>query len=253
MHTLPKTYINWSSGKDCALCLYKVLQRQSHDVVRLLTTINAAHNRISMHGVHRDLLIAQSRALRIPLQTIELPEMPGMQEYELQMLNAVNELKDEGCTHALFGDIFLEDLRTWRENKLREAGIVADFPLWKIPTKELIEEFLNLGFRAIVVCVNAQYLDKSFCGREINRSFINDLPSNVDPCGENGEFHSFVFDGPIFREAIPLEKGEVVYRTYPAPKSNDDCFKETEPEEVGFYFCDLSMQNNLANAAYANS
>ena len=241
MNFQPSTFINWSGGKDCALCLYKVMQQQSHNVVRLLTSVNASHNRISMHGVRRELLHAQSESLRIPLQTIELSETPGMQEYEMQMQNAIDELKKDGCTHALFGDIFLEDLRAWRQNKLHQAGIIADFPLWKLPTYELIEEFIYSGFRAIVVCVNAKYLDESFCGRIIDRSFVNDLPPNVDPCGENGEFHSFVFDGPIFRVPIHFTTGEIVYRTYPAPKSDNDGSKETEPEQVGFYFCDLVL------------
>jgi len=232
--------MNWSGGKDSALCLYKALQSRQYDIRYLLTSVNAAHNRISMHGVKRELLEAQANALAIPLQTIELPEQPGMTEYEQNMLQKVNELKTQGCTHAIFGDIFLEDLKVYRENKLKEVGIKCAFPLWKIDTTELLKEFLALGFKTIIVCVNEKYLDKSFCGRIIDESFLTDLPGNVDPCGENGEFHTYCFDGPIYKEAIAFTKGEIVYRKYEAPKNIDDnCHTDSTANEYGFYFCDL--------------
>jgi len=234
------SYMNWSGGKDSALCLYKALQSRQYDIRYLLTSVNAAHNRISMHGVKRELLEAQANALAIPLQTIELPEQPGMTEYEQNMLQKVNELKTQGCTHAIFGDIFLEDLKVYRENKLKEVGIKCAFPLWKIDTTELLKEFLALGFKTIIVCVNEKYLDKSFCGRIIDESFLTDLPGNVDPCGENGEFHTYCFDGPIYKEAIAFTKGEIVYRKYEAPKNIDDnCHTDSTANEYGFYFCDL--------------
>jgi len=234
------SYMNWSGGKDSALCLYKALQSRLYDIRYLLTSVNAAHNRISMHGVKRELLEAQANALAIPLQTIELPEQPGMTEYEQNMLQKVNELKTQGCTHAIFGDIFLEDLKVYRENKLKEVGIECAFPLWKIETTELLKEFLALGFKTIIVCVNEKYLDKSFCGRIIDESFLTDLPGNVDPCGENGEFHTYCFDGPIYKEAIAFTKGEIVYRKYEAPKNIDDnCHTDSTANEYGFYFCDL--------------
>ena len=162
-------------------------------------------------------------------------EAPSMQDYETIMLNKINVLKAEGCSKAIFGDIFLEDLRIYREQKLMQAGIECVFPLWKIDTNELIKEFINLGFKAIVVCVNEQYLDKSFCGRLIDTSFVNDLPSNVDVCGENGEFHSFVFDGPLFKQPIGFKKGEIVYKQYEAPKVDD----VNTTNKYGFWFCDL--------------
>lgn len=234
------SYMNWSGGKDSALCLYKALQSRQYDIRYLLTSVNAAHNRISMHGVKRELLEAHANALAIPLQTIELPEQPGMKEYEQNMLQKVNELKTQGCTHAIFGDIFLEDLKVYRENKLKEVGIKCAFPLWKIDTTELLKEFLALGFKTIIVCVNEKYLDKSFCGRIIDESFLTDLPGNVDPCGENGEFHTYCFDGPIYKEAIAFTKGEIVYRKYEAPKNIDDnCHTDSTANEYGFYFCDL--------------
>jgi len=232
-------YMNWSGGKDSALCLYKVLKEHQYKVHTLLTSVNATYNRISMHGVRRELLHAQANALNIPLTTIELPEQPSMEIYEQEMTRKVNDLKSKQLTHSLFGDIFLEDLKTYREQQLKKAGIEAVFPLWKISTKQLMQEFLSAGFKAIIVCVNEQYLDKSFCGRIIDESFINDLPENVDICGENGEYHSFVFDGPIFAKPIPVVTGEIVYRQYNAPNTTNTNNDICQPVQYGFYFCDL--------------
>lgn len=238
--SIQRAYMNWSGGKDSSLCLYYILQDQRYAVDCLLTSVNAAHDRISMHGVRRSLLEQQAAAIGLPLQTIELPEQPGMQEYERMMLEKVAQFKSSGYTHAVFGDIFLEDLKRYREEKLRSADIECVFPLWKIPTQQLMQEFLQLGFKAIIVCVNEKYLDKSFCGRIIDASFVNDLPENVDVCGENGEFHSYVFDGPVFKQTIPFKKGEIVYRKYAAPQTSaDSCNPMDKASEYGFYFCDL--------------
>jgi uncharacterized protein (TIGR00290 family) len=230
-----QAYMNWSGGKDSSLCLYKALQTGNYNIKHLLTTVNAIHNRVSMHGVRRSLLEAQAASLEITLATIELTEQPGMEEYESAMLQKVTEFKKAGCTHAIFGDIFLEDLRIYREQKLATRGIECVFPLWNIDTTTLVHEFIDLGFKGIIVCVNDKYLDKSFCGRVIDRGFINDLPAHVDPCGENGEYHSFVFDGPIFKTPIAFTKGEIVYKTYEAPVLDDNY----AVSEYGFYFCDL--------------
>ncbi len=229
--------MNWSGGKDSALCLYKALLGELYNITHLLTSVNAVHDRISMHGVRRSLLQAQAAAIGIPLQTIELPEQPGMAEYEENMFSKVRQLKQEGCTHAVFGDIFLEDLRLYREQKLQQLDIACVFPLWKIDTTVLVKEFIQLGFKSIIVCVNEKCLDKSFCGRIIDESFLADLPANVDPCGENGEFHSFVFEAPIFKHPIPITRGEIVYRKYESPKDNDA--QENSSPQYGFYFCDL--------------
>jgi len=226
-----QTYMNWSGGKDSALCLYKAMQSGSYNITHLLTSVNAVHNRISMHGVKRSLLEAQANAIGLPLLTIKLPEQPSMQEYEEAMLAKVQQLKQSGCTHAIFGDIFLEDLRVYREQKLQQQGIACAFPLWKQDTTALVHEFIHLGFKSMVVCVNGQYLDKSFCGRVIDESFLQDLPTNVDPCGENGEFHSFVFEAPVFKQPIAITKGEIVYKEYAAPAAGE--------KPYGFYFCDL--------------
>jgi uncharacterized protein (TIGR00290 family) len=237
-----KAYMNWSGGKDSALCLHRVLQDPSLRVDSLLTNFSSylpgtdpwggpGGDRVAMHGVRRDLVTAQAAAIGIPLETIELPEQPGMPEYEAAMSQKINALKARGCDHALFGDIFLEDLRAYREEKLRSQEIRCLFPLWKVPSRQLMAEFLDLGFKAIVVCVNARWLDRSFCGRMIDASFVRDLPENVDPCGENGEFHSFVFDGPIFRFPVTFEKGKFVYKEHKAPQASEPA--------AGFYFCDL--------------
>jgi uncharacterized protein (TIGR00290 family) len=235
------SYMNWSGGKDSSLCLYRVMQDKTYRVDHLLTSVNAFHNRISMHGVRRELLEIQAASIGIPLDTIELPEQPGMNEYEQAMTEKILFLKNKGCTHAIFGDIFLEDLREYREEKLRDLDIRAVFPLWKIPTRQLMGEFLELGFKAIIVCVNEKWLDKRFCGRPIDESFLQDLPENVDPCGENGEFHSFVFDGPLFNRPVPFQKGEIVYRQYQAPSGSGDPANagSSGSDMTGFYFQDL--------------
>lgn len=237
-----KAYMNWSGGKDSSLALYKILKNKDFQIDYLLTSINKAYGRISMHGVRIELLYKQAESLGIPLKTLELPEQPTMDEYEEIMKQKIREIKNEGIHDTIFGDIFLEDLRKYREEKLQEANIKAHFPLWKIPTHQLMRDFINQGFKAIIVCVNEKHLDKSFCGRLIDQSFIDDLPANVDVCGENGEYHSFVFDGPIFKTPIPFTKGEIVYREYKKPSDNntDVCgTNEPEQKQMGFYFCDL--------------
>lgn len=241
---MDKAYMNWSGGKDSALALYHILQQKKISVDCLLTSVNAVHNRISMHGVRRELLQAQSASLDIPLYTIELPEHPDMTEYEALLNAKVTELKQQGFEYAIFGDIFLEDLRQYREDKLKQVEISALFPLWKIDTHQLIQDFIQLGFKTIIVCVNESFLDKSFCGRIIDEKFVKDLPANVDPCGENGEFHTFVFDGPIFKTPISFSKGALVYKEYPAPAdAASNCTltsdADTEKKPYGFWFCDL--------------
>ena len=228
-------YMNWSGGKDSALALYHVLQQRQYNIRYLLTSMNAVHNRVSMHGVRRELMQQQAAAIGIPLTTVELPEQPGMAEYETIMQQKVQALKQDGCTHAIFGDIFLEDLKAYREQQLAAAGISCVFPLWQRDTTALVQEFIALGFKAVVVCVNEQYLDKGFCGRIIDTAFLNDLPAGVDPCGEHGEFHSFVVDGPVFSAPVTYTTGDMVYRTYAAPANADDSTGST----TGFYFCDL--------------
>lgn len=238
-----KALFNWSSGKDSALALYKILQNPDYKIECLLTSVNKQYQRISMHGVRVNLLEAQAESIGIPLKIMEIPEMPTMEVYEEVMTQTLSELKNNGITHSVFGDIFLEDLRQYRENQLTKIDFKGVFPIWKTPTKDLIQEFISLGFKTIVVCVNEKYLDKSFVGRIIDQDFINDLPENVDVCGENGEFHTFAFDGPIFSKPIDFEIGEIVYRKYEKTKtdsSNSACDTNDETAfDFGFWYCDL--------------
>ncbi|AMA50644.1 MULTISPECIES: Dph6-related ATP pyrophosphatase [Flavobacterium] len=243
-----KAIFNWSSGKDSALALYKILKTNDYDVITLLTSVNKHYDRISMHGVRTELLEEQAKSLKIPLYKMEIPEAPTMEIYETIMRSTLSNFKDKGISISIFGDIFLEDLRNYREDKLKELGFKGVFPLWKIDTKELIYDFLNLGFKTIVTCVNERYLDKSFVGRIIDHQFINDLPKNVDPCGENGEFHTFTFDGPIFSKPINFEIGEIVHRKYERPKSdNSNKTCNTSSDDVnlnyGFWYIDLLKKN----------
>jgi uncharacterized protein (TIGR00290 family) len=238
-----KALFNWSSGKDSALALYKILQNPEFEISCLLTSVNQQFQRISMHGVRVELLHQQANSIGLPLEIMQIPEMPTMEVYEKVMHETLGKLKSEGITHSVFGDIFLEDLRKYREEKLATMGFEGVFPLWKVPTLDLIQEFIGLGFKTIVVCVNERYLDKSFVGRVIDQDFINDLPENVDVCGENGEFHTFTFDGPIFSKPVDFEIGEVVYRKYEKPKqesSNTACdTSATDAYDFGFWYCDL--------------
>lgn len=238
-----KAIFNWSSGKDSALALYKTLQSSEIEIVSLLTSVNKKYNRISMHGVRTELLEQQARKIGLPLHIMEIPEMPSMEDYEDVMRETLTKFKEKGITHSIFGDIFLEDLRKYREDKLAKMEFEGIFPLWKIPTHDLIQEFLDLGFKTIVVCVNERNLDKSFVGRIIDAQFIADLPSDVDVCGENGEFHTFTFDGPIFSKPIEFEIGEIVYRKYEKPKqesTNTACdTNSSDAFDFGFWYCDL--------------
>lgn len=222
---------NWSGGKDSALALYHTLKNDSIKVKRLLTSINLETERISMHGVHLDLLQKQAYALNIPLSVLCLPGEISMEDYDRMMKVQMDQVKQEGITESVFGDIFLEDLKTYREQRLAEVGLSGNFPLWKRDTIELVHEFIDLGFRTMVVSVDGSKLDKSFAGRVIDRDFLNDLPEGIDPCGENGEFHSFVFDGPIFKEPIAFEQGDVVAKEYNLSKETD--------ETVTYWFQDL--------------
>lgn len=234
----PKALFNWSSGKDSALALYKILQEDQYEISTLLTSINQEFQRISMHGVPISLLEKQAESLGIPLIKMELPKEPSMEEYQQIMSKTMAGIKAQGITHSIFGDIFLEDLRKYREDQLHAVGMKAVFPLWKKDTSNLIHEFLALGFKTIVTCVNGSYLDQSFAGRIIDEKFIDDLPENVDPCGENGEFHTFTFDGPIFKNPIRFDVGETVKKTYPKPKTTP----EEEDGEYTFWFCDLLVK-----------
>ncbi|NJW52628.1 adenine nucleotide alpha hydrolase [Salinimicrobium oceani] len=237
---MKKAYLNWSSGKDAAYALY-LFQQQEIPVQKLVTTINSEFDRVSMHGLRKELLLKQVEQLQIPLQIITLPGDVPLARYNEIMEKETCQLKAEGFTHSIFGDVFLEDLRAYREQQLQKVGITAVFPLWKKNTAYLMKEFLAAGFKAITVSVNAQLLDASFCGRIIDQKFLSDLPEGIDPAGENGEFHSFVFDGPIFSKPVTFQKGEIVERSFaPAKTKEDNCFKEEQESwDTRFYYRDL--------------
>jgi len=240
---MKKAYFNWSSGKDSALALYKIFQNKEYHITRLVTTINTDHHRVSMHGLRSGLLELQAASIGLLLHKIELKGNVSMSSYDAIMKKEMSELQRDN-EYAVFGDIFLEDLKKYRENRLAEVNLKAVFPLWKKDTKKLLHEFITLGFKAITVCVNAKYLDKSFVGRVIDTAFINDLPENVDLCGEHGEFHTFVYDGPIFKYPIPFQIGEKIYRTYtPVENDDDNCFSnDTTNWDTRFWYCDLLPQ-----------
>ena len=234
-----KCIFNWSGGKDSALALYHCLQNREIEIKYLLTTVNDAVNRISMHGVREALLIRQAEEIGIPLYQVRLPEMPGMQEYDDIMRYHLERLRGEGITHSIFGDIFLEDLKAYRDSKLAEVGLTGIYPLWKRDTHELINEFLSLGFGTVIACTQDRlgYL----AGQEISHELIAGLPADVDVCGENGEFHTYAFKGPIFKNEIKYQTGEKVFKEYNSPKNADDsCVDPADQKKLsGFWYCDL--------------
>lgn len=201
-----------SGGKDSCLSLYALQQQGEYDVTGLLTTVTADYDRVSMHGVRRSLLRDHAAALGLPLHEVEISRAARNAEYELKMGAALEMLRGKGVSAIGFGDIFLEDLREYRERLTSRHNVQAVFPLWQRDSRELAEEFIQQGFRARIVCVDPKVLDASFVGRILDRDFLDDLPVGVDPCGENGEFHTFVFDGPNFSRKVPSVLGETVLR-----------------------------------------
>lgn len=234
---MKKAIMSWSGGKDSAYCLDKVLTEKLFDVKYLLTTINGDFKRISMHGIREELLDEQAKSIGIPLLKVKVTEGTN-DEYEKQMAKVLSKAKAEGIDYVIFGDIFLEDLKAYRENNLAKLGMKGVFPLWKIDTTDLINDFVNRKFKAVVSCANDGYLGKEWAGREIDQSFIKQLPTGVDPCGENGEFHTFCYDGPIFKNKISLMVGEVVYKPLEI-KPDDECSLPANSSTKGFWFCDF--------------
>lgn len=237
---MKKAYFNWSSGKDSALALYKIIQQKEFSVQKLITTINEENKRVSMHGLDEKLLNKQVEALGFPLEKIYFPVNLTMDLYNEKMKKITTQLKSEGLENAIFGDVLLEDLRAYRDKKLAEVGITGVYPLWKRNTKEVVKEFLNLGFKAITVCVNAKLLDKEFVGRVVDEQFIKDLPKNIDVCGENGEFHTFCYDGPIFKKPIAFKVGKKVLKTHTPTKNDDEnCLSSSSNVDYSFWYCNL--------------
>ena len=216
-----KVIVSWSGGKDSARAYYELQKAGSHEIVALLTTVTEGYDRISMHGVRRSLLEQQAASLGLPVEKIYISQKSSNEEYEEKMKEKLLYYKNLGVGSVLIGDIFLEDLRRYREEKLAEIGMNGIFPIWKKDTTKLAHSFIELGFKAIITCIDSLVLDRKFVGREFDQQFLSELPAGIDPCGENGEFHSFVYDGSIFQRPIAHQKGQVVLR------------------EDRFYFCDL--------------
>ena len=208
----PKAWLAWSSGKDSAWSLHVMRERGELDVVALLTTVNRTHNRVAMHAVRESLLEAQAAAAGLPLVVVPIPSPCPNEEYERAMSIAMGRAQAEGVTHVIFGDLFLEDVRRYREENLAKCRITPLFPLWGIPTRQLAREMIAGGLRSFLTCVDPRKLDRSFAGREWNAALLAELPSSVDPCGENGEFHTFACAGPMFRAPIAVRRGEIVER-----------------------------------------
>ena len=226
-----KAILSWSGGKDSALALYELIRLGSTEIATLLTTVTQGYDRISMHGVRRELLVKQALALGYPLEEVTIPQHCTNEAYEQLMQQTMEKFSQAGITHVVFGDLFLEDVRVYREERLGRVGMQAIFPLWGRNTGEAARQFIQSGFRAIVVCVDTQMLGAAFAGREYDNGFLRDLPEQVDPCGENGEFHTFVYDGPVFRKPIQVERAEKVLR------------------ENRFYYCDLVSASTEAGGS----
>lgn len=216
-----KALFAWSGGKDSAMALYKLQKSRDYKISALLTTVTEGYDRISMHGVRRVLLEQQAKSLCLPLEKVYISKTSSNEEYEAKMKAKLIIYKKRGVASVAFGDIFLEDLKKYRQEKLSEVGMKGIFPVWKTDTTKLAHTFIDLGFKAITTCVDKNSLNKKFVGRLFDREFLSDLPVGVDPCGENGEFHSFVYDGPIFQERIEFKTGRIVLRN------------------KRFYYCDL--------------
>jgi len=223
----PKILVSWSTGKDSAWMLHVLNQQQPGAVAGLLTTTNEAFDRVAMHAVRRELLEAQARAARLPLQVVPLPWPCSNEQYESIMRKAIDGFVAEGFTHVAFGDLFLEDVRRYREDRLAGTGLEPLFPIWKTTlTRDLAQDMIDAGLKARLTCIDPRKLDRSFAGREFDAQLLADLPHGVDPCGENGEFHSFAYAGPMFNEEIRLIAGETVDRD-------------------GFVFSDLTLSLGL--------
>lgn len=207
-----RAVLAWSSGKDSAMALYQTLRSGQYSIERLLTTITEDYDRICMHGVRTALLERQAAALNLPLDKVPLARNPSQEEYDAAMRACLLHYREMGMETVVFGDLFLEDVRRYREKNLAQAGMQAAFPLWHRDTRECGLAFLAAGFKAIVTCVDLHALPASFAGREFDESFLRDLPPSADPCGERGEFHSFVYDGPVFTEPVSFTHGCTIVR-----------------------------------------
>lgn len=218
---MKKAVFSWSTGKDSALALYCVLSSGSYEIEELITTVTEEYERVNMHGVRISLLEMQAWSVGIPLKKISIPKRCTNDIYEKIMLGVMNQYSAMGIDTAIFGDLYLEDIRDYRETQLKRIGMKAEFPVWDSDTESTSRLIIEKGFKSIVTCVDSSYLSSGFAGRDYNREFLDTIPDRVDPCGENGEFHTFAYEGPVFKHKIDFKTGEVTLR--------DD----------RFYYCDL--------------
>jgi uncharacterized protein (TIGR00290 family) len=202
-----RVVISWSSGKDSAWTLHKLRQSDEYQVTALLTTVTRVFDRVAIHGVRQDLLVAQADSARLPLWVVPLPWPCSNEQYEVAMGNACTRALKEGVEIIAFGDLFLEDVRRYREEKMRQAGLAPIFPLWKYDTKALVQDMWQAGVRTCIVCVDTKQMPPYFAGRDLDPQLVAEFPPGVDPCGENGEFHTFVYAGPMFSKSIPIKLG----------------------------------------------
>jgi uncharacterized protein (TIGR00290 family) len=229
------TVLSWSGGKDAAFALWEMGQSDTVAVIELLTTVSADTDRSSMHGVRRDLYERQAKAVGLPIRFVEIPDDASNEEYEAAMAEATAEYERRGVERLAFADLFLEDVRAYREDRLADTDVEGYWPIWGRDTDEVIREFLDAGFEATVVAVEGDSLSASFAGRRLDADFLADLPEDVDPCGENGEFHTFVHDGPIFDSPVPVRTGERVT-------------KGVGPEDATIHYCDLLVPDGSATS-----
>jgi uncharacterized protein (TIGR00290 family) len=225
-----KALVSWSSGKDSAWTLQMLRQTNEYEIVGLLTTINSSFDRVAMHGVRRELVEAQAIAAGLSLWKVPLPWPCSNQEYEAAMSEACTKAIHAGVEAVAFGDLFLEDVRKYREDRMHGIGLTPVFPLWRLETRQLMRDMCAGGVRSRIVCLDPGKLSASFAGRDLNQELVDEFPPGIDPCGENGEFHTFVYDGPMFAHAIPVQNGEAVTRD-------------------GFVFMDLRMSEPAAISA----
>lgn len=207
-----KTLLSWSSGKDSAWALHVLRQQEDTEVVGLFCTFNKKFERGAMHAVRNELISKQAESIGLPLYLIPIPDPCSDKEYRTIMGDFIQRAKSQGIDSIAFGDLFLEEVRSYRETNLADTGIMPLFPLWGMPTKELSKEMINSGLRAKITCIDPKYLSADFAGNEYDKAFLEQIPDSVDPCGENGEFHSFVYDGPMFKNKVNICVGETVKR-----------------------------------------
>lgn len=233
-----KVIFSWSGGKDSTLCLHHLLQNNEFEVCYLLTSINGNNKRVSLHGIHQTLIEEQSKSIGIPLKIVYVFEANN-EEYEKQMREVLMQVKSEGIDTVVFGDIFLEDLRNYREDNLTKIGMNAFFPLWKKNTMQLVLEFIELNYKTVLCCVNDAYLTKNDVGKEITNSLIDNLPIDVDACGENGEYHTFCYSGPIFKKPIKIMLGEKIHKPLDLKFQTPDCNNKIT---TGFWYNEIELK-----------